>query len=59
MEGSGENTTSTTREDEKERPLPEEQLRQPSGEPTTLLQSIPIFFQLRDRPGTPDEGNSL
>jgi len=46
-EGSGENTTSTTREDEKERPLrPEEQLRQPPEEPTTLLQSIPIFFQL-------------
>jgi len=47
MEGSGENTTSTTRENEKEHPLqPEEQLRQPPEEPTTLLQSIPIFFQL-------------
>jgi len=47
MGGSGESITSTRREDGKECPLQlEEQSEQPPREPTTLLQSISIFFQL-------------
>jgi len=46
MKGSGENITSTTREAGKASPLQlEKQSGQPQGEPTTLLQSISIFFQ--------------
>jgi len=46
--GSGESVTSTRREDEKERLFQlEEKSGQSPGEPINLLQSISIFFQLK------------